>query len=183
MDPISGNSLASRVCSSNAGIELSEDKSSAFKALKAYLNHDNGFPIGPAFKCLCILVWCLTVLSDLFSAIKLMTAAYQLRGSQTLIALDASGQRQVKSISKPRLMWFLVVQSIRAGVSLYLGFGGTLFLLGTVALQDLLLNVSMSIENLGAYFCARVNVICNSVHRNFALACVLAHTHTFCARK
>ena len=114
MDPISGNSLASRVCSSNAGIELSEDKSSAFKALKAYLNHDNGFPIGPAFKCLCILVWCLTVLSDLFSAIKLMTAAYQLRGSQTLIALDASGQRQVKSISKPRLMWFLVVQSIRA---------------------------------------------------------------------
>ena len=72
-------------------------QASSYQTLQNYLRVDSDFGvrIGPVLKALCILVWSVTWVNDLFSASKLMAAAFKLQGGSTVLSSDASGQKQI----------------------------------------------------------------------------------------
>ena len=65
-DPLSGRSLASRVCAEEPGLEIAADQMSSHGVLAAYLEPLGlGMQTGPLMCGLALLVWCLSIVKEL----------------------------------------------------------------------------------------------------------------------
>jgi hypothetical protein len=69
------------------------------------------------------------------SCLTTIRAAFYLNGATTHIVGG-----KLASISRPRLMWFFAVQSLRLVIAAALCYGGSQFIANTIALGDLIIN-------------------------------------------
>ena len=83
---------------------------------------------------------------ELASCFRLTVAAVQLRGATTTIV-----EGSFKSISTPRVVWFVGVQLVRLAIAVLLAYGGVRFLMSTISLPELILNI-VALEEGGHLF-------------------------------
>ena len=105
---------------------------------------------GPVVLSLCFLVSTMRIITDINSAIKVSRTVVHLRGDSTVI--KQSDTIEITSISTGRVFFFLCVQLCRVVIATLLWFGGTFFLVHTVDISELMLNV-VALE-FGAFFYA-----------------------------
>jgi len=133
MESLTEVSLASRICSQDSSLELSNQQADAHADLLNYLEGN-----GTLMCTLTIFLWTLTVMKELTAIVSLCTAVYGLpRGS----LLGASkGGSSIMGISDARRGAVLFIQFCRLGVVVALGYAGIVWLGNTVSVTDLVLN-------------------------------------------
>ena len=81
-------SLAHRVCSGDAGLEVSATQQAQYAELAAYMGgvDDNDWPAGPWMACACLVAFTLTMIKELRTAVELLDAVCALpRGDTTAL--------------------------------------------------------------------------------------------------
>ena len=77
------------------------------------------------------------MIGEVSAALRVMAAVTRLWGNKT----EITGGKVIKTVSGRRVLWFAAVQLARMTAAIVLGFGGTKFLVHTISLQDILLNI------------------------------------------
>ena len=146
MDPLTSVSLAARVCAGDAGLDNSGSQASSFNVLSSYLFSNPilfSFSNGPMTMGVCLVVWTTSVVYELGGALKALKAIGCVGGTTTDISCNfQEGTVSVNAVSTLRLVGFTLVQICRIGVAISLWLSGTLFLVNTISISDLLLNTA-----------------------------------------
>eukprot|EP00966_Prymnesium_polylepis_P274024 6330531-Prymnesium_polylepis.1 len=103
-------SLAKRVCTSDAGLELSSNQASLYSDLSGYLGEDDGFfESGHVMCMLATTTWILTMLKELSSVWDITIAALAIpRGARTVVTVDrGSGGATMESASRVQTAAFV----------------------------------------------------------------------------
>ena len=88
-----------------------------------------------------LFIWILTGICDMFSTFTFVYAIWHIPSSETTVfAPNEEGQYMFSGITIGRKWFVTTVQLIRCGVAAALLYGGTLFLVYTIAISDLILN-------------------------------------------
>ena len=99
----------------------------------------DGSWVGPIVLSVCIVLSTMGILTDFQSAYQACRSVLHLRGDKTII--KSSTKIEFIAISNLRVLCFLVVQLCRMLIAAWLWFGGTFFLVYTVDITELMLNV------------------------------------------
>ena len=111
----------------------------AYEQLMDYGLMADGEYAGPIVLSLCLVLSTLGIIDDIQSAYTACRAVLHLRGDRTIIKI--SHKIEFISISNSRVFFFLGVQLCRIMIALWLWYGGTFFLVYTVDIVELMLNV------------------------------------------
>ena len=142
----SQESLAKRVCDNDAGLEMSGEQASVAYNLFAYLGDGDGrdmSAIGTLMSSLALVIWTLSVVRELLSVCTMSRAVCAIpRGSRTRCSLAGDGGDTLtyQAISSSRLCALFITYAGRVALVVFLLIYGSLFLVYTIPLGDLLLN-------------------------------------------
>jgi len=134
MEELTQISLASRVCSQDAGLELSGSQAAAHGDLQSYLDGN-----GVLMCSLTLFLWVITVMKELVSALSFLRALYHIPRGEHFFN-DDNKMTSISGISDIRRVCILLVQLCRLFVVITLGFVGITWLGNTVSVTDLVLN-------------------------------------------
>jgi hypothetical protein len=153
-----GEPLSHQVCSNNAGLPMSSGIRGVLSLIEEYLpiseaaeiSQDStiGDRVVPYFQgvvgqLLCVLaisIWCLTLLRDVRGIIGLGGAIWNMDSGPTCLMEREDGSRSLRSISRTRKVFNYAILTLKAWLDLSLLNSGTLFLIYTISLGELLLN-------------------------------------------
>ena len=141
-NPITRQSLASRVCNGDDGLEMSAGQQASFGEVSQYLSGD---VLGMLMAVFAMGMWFLTVcreLASVWSHVRAYATIPMCRGwgSGTVLESTPNGGLRFKSISRPRFAFCMLIMLLRSGIACTLGYFGGLYLSYTISLSDLLLN-------------------------------------------
>ena len=141
-NPITHESLATRVCNGDAGLEMSGAQAASFEEVSQYLQGDI---LGMLMAIFAMGMWFLTVskeLTTIYTHARAYSGITRPRGwgRGTELEPTPNGGLRLKSISRPRLLFCMTVMLLRTVIACTLGYYGGLYLSYTISLSDLLLN-------------------------------------------
>eukprot|EP00937_MAST-01D_sp_MAST-1D-sp2_P005633 g5633.t1 len=151
----SGKSLARRVCENDAGLEVSGEQAHVARSLFQYLGEGDGRDMtatGTLMASLALVIWSLSVVREVQSVWRMAGAVCAIPrgahgGTRSSLQRQADGGAGAgegaltfDSIGLPRLCTVLFAYAARVGLAVFLLIYGSLFLVYTIPLQDLLLN-------------------------------------------
>ena len=115
MDTLSQLSLASRVCSGDAGLESSASQAYAYARIVAYLKTSWAFSPGDGIMMavLALTMWYLSIGREITTALSLMRAVWALpRGPRTVLAADGDAplSTRFESVTRTRVACILAMQ-------------------------------------------------------------------------
>ncbi|CAE7363340.1 unnamed protein product [Symbiodinium sp. CCMP2456] len=143
MDQLGATSLASRMCAGDATLSYATAQESIISEIRLY---SAGLPImnvgsmGAILCLLCLTVWWLQILRELWSAVCFGEGCISLPTRTTRLTPTDSGSFRLTSISLSRKIFVVAVIVVRFAVAVTLGAVGTLFLLNTGSIQEVVLN-------------------------------------------
>lgn len=141
MDRLSLRSLASRVCYGDPGLELSEGQSRAFSELVSYLD-TNQFAVigvGPVMCVLALVLWFLCVSKEFSNIAAFVLSVMSLKRAKFTTLYDHC----IETVTSCRVAVVLMLQLCRLVITGVLLVAGSIFLINTVSVGDLLLNSVM----------------------------------------
>jgi len=140
LDLASGSSLTSRICQGFTGNGIAGTQVSILDDLRLYLGDESRN--GGFLLCLAaILLWFLMILKELRSLGRYARAVLRLRGPATRMVRQGGRDLVLQSVSSARAFLALALISLpRAGVAVCVGYVGTMYLVYTTAMNDLILN-------------------------------------------
>jgi len=94
---------------------------------------------GPGMALLAILCWYLTVAQEMSKIFCFFMAVLWVPRGQTYVQSE-QGRLEIKSISHVRLLMCMLMVLVRLTICGFLLYAGTLYLVGTIDMRDLLLN-------------------------------------------
>lgn len=152
LDVVAQSSLTSRVCGGSAALEMSDTPARAVRAINEYMPSDGEDSPGGFFgefqgRTMCTLslvAWCCFILRECRETITGARASWCLvttptSQSKTRFARDAYFWKW-RSMSRRRVILVTLVGACRLSVGVSLLYCGSLFIVHTVSLSDLLLN-------------------------------------------
>ncbi|CAE7316150.1 unnamed protein product [Symbiodinium natans] len=143
MDQLGATSLASRMCAGDATLSYATAQESIISEIRLY---SAGLPImnvgsmGAILCLLCLTVWWLQILRELWSAVSFGEGCISLPTRSTRLTPTDSGSFRLVSISVTRKVFVVALVVVRFAVAVTLGAVGTLFLLNTGSIQEVVLN-------------------------------------------
>jgi hypothetical protein len=139
-NPLTQESLSSRVCRGDTSLHLSDTQSQTVLAINAYL-YDNAPFNGPMMCLLGVCAWSLTVDKEFHAVKDQFDALTAIPRGSTHITLDVEANRLVLAgISCKRISWICFMALFRFAVALALLLAGAMFLAVTTSIEDILLN-------------------------------------------
>ena len=139
MEPLTLESLASRVCRADASLHLSETQSRQVADIRSYL--DDHAPFNGALMCvLALTTWILTVCKDFHLLIDMFIALACVPRGRTLVGLATDKRLKLHSISVCRLLHVCCLGVVRGLIAALLLIAGVRYLISTLSLEDILLN-------------------------------------------
>ena len=139
MDIITQNSLAERVCAGESGLAFGNSQATQYSDVTAYLNQN----VGVIMCVLALTVWIMSIVNDLSHTISLHRAVYEVWDGaveETSLKYDEDGEIVITAVSTSRMLCVTLVLLARVGVATMLLYAGSLWLVYTASLQDLMLN-------------------------------------------
>lgn len=103
LDPLTLQSLVSRVCEGDSSLELSNGQAAVYGSLQSYLDESY---TGPIVCTLCCFVWSMIVVSDLAETVILFQAVARLWGDHQSVVTTAEGTYRIESICSFRMVVF-----------------------------------------------------------------------------
>ena len=144
MEELTETSMAALVCSGSGKLVQSAVQAQAHEELLGYLGSDNdGHSFGPgAFMCLiALLVWSLTCTQDITRAVQLVMTVLILPTSRSNYVKREEGGFAIEGLSCVCKVSFCLVQFVRIVLAVLLGCAGSIYLIRTLSIPDLLLNM------------------------------------------
>lgn len=148
MDPISGASLASRVCTETMyrnSLDISTRQAQAVELIRDYLPHDRANAMqqimcGPTMCVIALICWFSSIANEMWDLRLLSMSTYFLpKGDSTHIE-SVDGSLVLRNLSCPRKIFILLMVCIRLYILVILCIAGTQYVVYTVSVQELLLN-------------------------------------------
>jgi hypothetical protein len=141
---LSQQSLASRVCEGDVGLETSATQSDTYDLLKTYLGDGNGRDLGALGPVMCVLAlvtFILTVSKEANAAVSLLPALRKIpQGRTSCLTFSDEGAMRIDQLSFARMICFIFFVALRIGIVVLLVIYGSLYLVYTTSMGDLLLN-------------------------------------------
>lgn len=136
-------SLTARLCENDLSLESSATQQAAHDLISAYVGNSlaSGYYVGILMSTLALFVWFLTVIKELNGSWSSALAVLNLpRERTTSLRLHHDGSMSFESLSTIKWYGSLAMHAIRAAICLALAYYGSLFLIYTVDVSELLLN-------------------------------------------
>jgi len=141
-DKTTHTSLVQRVCSDAPSLEMSTDRAQVIDDILLYGGHDGWDllgDIGPAMCMTALVVWYSTVVTEVRSLFNLVWALHALPCGKTRLVATEDGF-QLVAIAKGRRFWIMALTLVRLAIAVGLVIFGTIYLVRTTSVSELLLN-------------------------------------------
>jgi len=141
-DPISQRTLAARVCAEDFGLNVGASQVNTYMELRSYLgDYDGQGAVGPALCFVALSVWSLRIVREMASVVNVLNAVRHLEWSRySDLLLTDEGTVVIRRLSWWRGLWMASVQLGRLLICFTLAWYGSLFLVYTSSVTELLLN-------------------------------------------
>lgn len=139
-------SLASRLCSQDPSLELSGSQQALYNELVRYIGKAGDGSLndgpGPSMCAVALVVWILTIADEVYICGAVISAIFWVpRGSRTIIDISKSStELTIVQMSRARSICVIILHALRAALAVTLCCFGSLFIVYTVSVLDILLN-------------------------------------------
>lgn len=150
-DPVSGASLASRVCGGDASLVVSSSQVTLHRQISMYLTHVAGVSQGAVLCSLSILIWFLVVTNEVHKSVGFLTTVSCSYAGNWIsktgrlprtTQVEKGDTIQIMTVSFLRLVGMTVVVAVRVSIAVSLFAVGMFWLLNTASVQDLIVNAA-----------------------------------------
>lgn len=145
-DPLTKASLASRVCNNDQALHVANGQASLFQTVNTYLG-EAGAPFlfrGPVLGMVALTLWFLMVSDDVTTTLDLGRVLMTIPTGPTCLVLDTDDEDDPKYVlshlSFSRKLWGTLITVVRLAVACVLLCFGSLYVVQTIYLPDLVLN-------------------------------------------
>eukprot|EP00434_Breviolum_minutum_P005254 symbB.v1.2.004631.t1/scaffold262.1/size347640/6 len=145
-DSITEASLTARVCSNDRALHVATGQASLYQTVATYLGNNNEMALfkGPVLGMVAVTLWFLMVSDDVTTTLDLGRVLLSVPVGETCLVLDTHDEDEPKyrltHMSRARKVWGGLITVARLTVAcILLGFG-TLYVVHTINLSDLVLN-------------------------------------------
>ena len=144
--PAGESSMARQVCEGDNGLTVSTSQLSDHSNLVAYLggsDANNTFTPGLTLCLFALLIWCMTVIQELRGAVRFTRAILRLPTGKGTCSMEplGGGNIEITSLTRERKVVCIFLQLVRATIAILLAIYGSTYLVQTVNLGDLILNM------------------------------------------
>ncbi|CAL1148012.1 unnamed protein product [Cladocopium goreaui] len=145
-DSITQASLTARVCGNDRALHVATGQASLYQTVATYLGSNDNLVLfkGPVLGMVAVTLWFLMVSDDVTTTLDLGRVLITIPVGQTCLVLDTEDEEDPKyrltHISFSRKLWGCIITVVRLTIACVLLWYGTLYVVHTINLSDLVLN-------------------------------------------
>mmetsp|Transcript_99556 Transcript_99556/g.277125 ORF Transcript_99556/g.277125 Transcript_99556/m.277125 type:complete len:656 (-) Transcript_99556:391-2358(-) len=139
LDEIRGVTLASRACEIDKGLASSANQVAIISSIRTYIS-GNWITSGPAMCMTALVLWYLTLIKEFTHIVRCCCGFWNLSTDYGDAACGGRSGITLISVSRARKAWVVLATVLRLSVMGVLSYAGTLYIVYTIDVKDLLLN-------------------------------------------